>query len=194
MHKNVFNVPVSRYFDVMLDILYEMAKVMIKPLDPDFRSTPQEILSDSRYLPHFKDCIRAIDCVHVQASISPCDQVPYISRKGIPTQNVMAICNFDMQYTFACAWWEDSAHDSKVFLSALRDPQSNFPKPPNGASLSALLGYAQRDRDFDESEDYSSEEIDEEMDVNAHKEDGSGRREMENLRNLIAQSLMSAHT
>ncbi|KAK2641731.1 hypothetical protein Ddye_023494 [Dipteronia dyeriana] len=84
-----------------------MAKVIIKPLDPEFRSTPQEILSNSRYMPHFKDCIGAIDSVHVQASISLCDQVPYIG-------------------------WEDSAHDSRVFLSALRDPQSNFPKPPNG--------------------------------------------------------------
>ncbi|KAK2644287.1 hypothetical protein Ddye_019482 [Dipteronia dyeriana] len=48
---------VNRYFDVMLDILYEMAKVIIKPLDPEFRSTPQEILSNSRYMPHFKVCI-----------------------------------------------------------------------------------------------------------------------------------------
>ena len=46
----------------------------------------------------------------------------------------MAICNFDMQFTFACARWEGSAHDS-VFLSALRDPHSNFPKPPNGNFL-----------------------------------------------------------
>ena len=48
---------VSRYFDVMLDILYEMAKVMIKSLDLEFRSTPQEILNNSRYMPHFKVCI-----------------------------------------------------------------------------------------------------------------------------------------
>ncbi|TXG47151.1 hypothetical protein EZV62_026445 [Acer yangbiense] len=48
---------VSRYFDVMLDILYEMAKVMIKPLDLEFRSTPPEILSDSRYIPHFQENI-----------------------------------------------------------------------------------------------------------------------------------------
>ncbi|KAK2655394.1 hypothetical protein Ddye_008446 [Dipteronia dyeriana] len=181
---------VSRYFDVMLDILYEMAK----------------------------DCIGVIDGVHVQASISPRDQVPYIG-------------------------WEGSAHDSILFLSALRDPQSNFSKPPNGvknqqvtqkylimhilhleASLSALLGYgkkwrilhdmpsysyqkqvkiviatmaihnyirrnAQRDRDFDESANYSSaiyssEENNEEMEINTHEEDGP-RREMEILRNSI---------
>ncbi|KAK3211443.1 hypothetical protein Dsin_016149 [Dipteronia sinensis] len=84
-----------------------MAKVRIKPLDPEFMSTPQEILSDSRYMPHFKDSVGALDGVNVQASISPCDQVPYIG-------------------------WEGSTHDSRVFLSTLRDPQSNFPKPPNG--------------------------------------------------------------
>ncbi|TXG72981.1 hypothetical protein EZV62_001560 [Acer yangbiense] len=53
---------------------------------------------------------------------------------------------------------------------------------------------AQRDRDFDESENYLSEEDNEEMEVNAYEEDGSGRREMEMLRNVIAQSLMSART
>ncbi|KAK3226911.1 hypothetical protein Dsin_006773 [Dipteronia sinensis] len=114
-------------------------------------------------MPRFKNCIGAIDGVHIQVSISPCDQIPYIGRKRIPTQNVMDVCNFDMQYTFACAWWECSAYDSRVFLTALRDPQSKFSKPPNGvknqpvtkkylimhilhsrASLSALLGYGKR--------------------------------------------------
>ncbi|KAK3198042.1 hypothetical protein Dsin_021457, partial [Dipteronia sinensis] len=52
--------------------------------------------------------------------------------------------------------------------------------------------YAQRDRDFDENANYSSEEINEEMEVNTHEKDGPGRREMEILRNSIAQSLMSA--
>ncbi|KAK2648947.1 hypothetical protein Ddye_016436 [Dipteronia dyeriana] len=133
----------SRYFDVMLDILYQMAK----------------------------DCIGAIDGVHVQASISSYDQVPYIGRKGIPTQNIMAICNFDMQFRFACAGWESSAHDSRVFLLAQRDPQSNFPKPSN---------------DFDENANCSREEINEEMEVNTYEEDSLGRREMEILRNSIA--------
>ncbi|KAK2656494.1 hypothetical protein Ddye_009546 [Dipteronia dyeriana] len=60
-----FSETVSRYFDVMLDILYEMAKVMIKSLDPEFMSTPQEILNDSRYMPHIKGCVGAIDGVYV---------------------------------------------------------------------------------------------------------------------------------
>ena len=61
-----------------------------------------------------QNCIGAIDGVHVYASISPRDQIPYIGRKGIPTQNIMAVCNFDMQFIFACAGWEGTTHDTRV--------------------------------------------------------------------------------
>ena len=40
--------------DTMLDILYDMAKVLTKPSDQEFRNTPKEIERDSRYMPHFK--------------------------------------------------------------------------------------------------------------------------------------------
>ncbi|KAB2606497.1 hypothetical protein D8674_006214 [Pyrus ussuriensis x Pyrus communis] len=123
---------VSRYFGAMLDIVCKMAIDIIKPMDLEFRGIPQEIRRDTRYMPYFKDCIGAIDGVHVKASIPPSDQVPYIGRKGIPTQNVMVACNFDMQFTFACAGWEGTAHDTRVFLSVLRNPNLNFSKPPNG--------------------------------------------------------------
>ncbi|XP_021818574.1 uncharacterized protein LOC110760581 [Prunus avium] len=94
---------VSRYFGKLLDIVCLMAVDIIKLLDPEFKGVPEKILRDSRYMPHFKDCIGAIDGVHVKASIPPEDQVPYIGKKGIPTQNIMAACNFDMQFIFACA-------------------------------------------------------------------------------------------
>ncbi|VVA41809.1 PREDICTED: putative nuclease HARBI1, partial [Prunus dulcis] len=77
------------------------------------------------------DCIFTIDGVHVKAAIPPEDQVPYIGRKGILTQNIMAACNFDMQFIFACAGCKGTAHDTRVFLSALRNNALNFPKPPN---------------------------------------------------------------
>lgn len=70
--------------------------------------------------------------MHVPASIPPKKQIPYIGRKGEPTQNVMAACNFDMQFTFVYAGWEGSAHDTRVFLAATRDPNMNFPHPPLG--------------------------------------------------------------
>ncbi|CAN6711241.1 unnamed protein product [Malus baccata var. baccata] len=71
---------VSRYFGVMLDIVCNMAIDIIKPMDSEFRGIPQEIRRDTRYMPYFKDCIGVIDGVHVEASIPPPDQVPYIGK------------------------------------------------------------------------------------------------------------------
>ncbi|KAK2646379.1 hypothetical protein Ddye_021574 [Dipteronia dyeriana] len=44
----------SRYFSQMLDIFCLLAIDIIKPMDPEFKDIPEEILRDSRYMPHFK--------------------------------------------------------------------------------------------------------------------------------------------
>ncbi|PRQ26237.1 putative harbinger transposase-derived nuclease domain-containing protein [Rosa chinensis] len=115
----------------------------MKPSENEFNGVAPEIMRDNRYMPHFKDCIGAIDGVHIPTSIAPEKQIPYIGRKGIRTQNVMAACNFDMQFIYVCAGWEESAHDTRVFLSVLRDPVMNFPKPPPGKYYVVDSGYPQ---------------------------------------------------
>ena len=65
--------------------------------------------------------------------------MPYIGRKGVPTFNVMATCDFDMCFTFISVGWEGSAHDTRVFLHALNTPSMNFPKPPRGKLIIAIL-------------------------------------------------------
>ncbi|KAH9744467.1 DDE Tnp4 domain-containing protein [Citrus sinensis] len=80
---------------------------LIKPLDPDFITTPKEISKDSIYMPYFKDCIGAIDGVRIPASISSEDQIPFI-----------------------VAGWEGSAHDARVFQTTITNPAFNFPNPP----------------------------------------------------------------
>ncbi|KAH9800668.1 DDE Tnp4 domain-containing protein [Citrus sinensis] len=98
---------VSRYFDKVLDSVCCMSVDLIKSLDPDFITTPKEIYEDLKW-----------------------DQIPFIGRKGIPTQNVMAVCSFDMQFIFAVAGWEGSAHDARVFQTTITNPAFNFPNPP----------------------------------------------------------------
>ena len=66
------------------------------------------------------------------ACIPENEQLPYRGRKGYPTFNVMAICDFDMCFTFVSAEWEGSAHDARVFLHAIQTPELNFPNPPEG--------------------------------------------------------------
>ncbi|XP_050363297.1 uncharacterized protein LOC126782157 [Argentina anserina] len=132
-----------RYYNIAIDVLNELAKLIIKPVDPQFNGVAPEILRDKRYMPHFKDCIGAIDGVHVPAFVPPEYQVPYIGRKGAPTQNIMAACDFHMQFIFVCAGWEGSAHDTRVFLSVLRNPEMNFPMPPPGKYYVVDSGYPQ---------------------------------------------------
>ncbi|XP_050379708.1 uncharacterized protein LOC126797067 [Argentina anserina] len=113
-----------------MDLVCELSKKIIKPEDPEFNGVAPEIMRDRRYYPYFKDCIGAIDGVHIPASICDDEKTPYINRKGFPSQNVMAVCNFDMQFIFVCAGWEGSAHDTRVLQSILRNPNMNFPHPP----------------------------------------------------------------
>jgi hypothetical protein len=44
----------------------------------------------------------------------------------------MTACDFDLLFTFIMAGWEGAAHDTRIFLDAIRRPLANFPKPPPG--------------------------------------------------------------
>lgn len=59
--------------------------------------------------------------------------MPYRGRgKGQCNQNVLAICDFNMIFTFIWSgWeqWEGVAHDSRVLKKTLADPTNKFPLP-----------------------------------------------------------------
>ena len=60
-------------------------------------------------------------------------QVPYRGRgRGEYYQNVLAICYFNMIFTFVWAGWEGVAHDSRVLSETMRTSENNFPIPPPG--------------------------------------------------------------
>jgi hypothetical protein len=71
----------------------------------------------------------------VTVKISPSKQIPYIGQKGTSTQNVMAVCDFYMCFTFVWAGCEDIAHDIRIFLEAIRNEELRFPHPPRGLYL-----------------------------------------------------------
>ncbi|XP_073158314.1 uncharacterized protein [Henckelia pumila] len=122
---------ISMSFHNVLKACTKMSLDWIRPFSDNTTIHPY-IQQNSRYFPHFKDCIGAIDGIHIKASI-PCHlQVPFIGRKGSPTQNVMVACDFDMCFTFVLSGWEGSAHDTRIFYSAIKDASKNFPMPPRG--------------------------------------------------------------
>ena len=51
----------------------------------------------------------AIDGTHISAWVPSQLQISYRGRKSVCTQNVMAVCDFDMRFTFVNAGWEGTA-------------------------------------------------------------------------------------
>ena len=83
--------------------------------------------------------VGVIDGTHVCACVSLENQIPFIGRKGVLTQNVMVACNFDMQFIFVWAGWEGSTHDTQIFLEAIDNSHIKFPKPPEDSNAHARV-------------------------------------------------------
>ena len=123
---------ISRQFHKVLKAVLALSKDIVKPLDPTFRDIPSQISNDERYYPYFKDCIEAIDGTHMKLIVPAEHQIPYMCRKRHTSTNVMVACDFNMCFTFVLAGWEGSAHDTRIFMEALRMPRLHFPHPPTG--------------------------------------------------------------
>ena len=59
----------------------------------------------------------------------------------MPTQNVMAACSFDIEFTFVWAGWEGTTCDTHNFLEAINNPSIKFPKPPKGKYMIIINCY-----------------------------------------------------
>ncbi|WVZ65112.1 hypothetical protein U9M48_014530, partial [Paspalum notatum var. saurae] len=120
---------VSRKFTEVLESITRMAHDVVRPKDPKF-GTVHPRLQEARFWPHFKDCIGAIDGTHVPVTVPAIEQPKYIGRHGYPSQNVMAVCDFDMRFTFVfmtpAYCWTRCSHTRNNFL------KEQFPHPPDG--------------------------------------------------------------
>jgi hypothetical protein len=123
---------ISMKFSEVLDSVMAMAKHFIVPKDANFHTVHKRIAEDRRAYPHFKDCIGALDGTHVRVSLHPNEQVRYIGKTGIPTQNILAISDFDMRFTYVSVGQPGSMHDTSVLYNAIKVDKKFFPHPPKG--------------------------------------------------------------
>lgn len=56
------------------------------------------------------------------------DHARYRNRKGFLSQNVLAVCDFDMRFLYILAGWEGSAHDGRVLQDAQTTQGFHTPK------------------------------------------------------------------
>jgi hypothetical protein len=83
---------------------------------PNEHSTLEdEIASNPKLFPFFKDCLGAVDGTHIPAWVSAALRARYRNRKGDISQNVFAACTFNMLFCYIVSGWEGSAADSTIF-------------------------------------------------------------------------------
>ena len=122
---------IHRKFNHVLRCLNRLAADIIKPIDPHF-TIRHERLNDSRFLPHFNNYIGAIDGTHIPVVVPADEMINHVGRHGFATQNVMAVCDFDMRFISIVAGWPGSAHDTRIFKDTLDKYKEKFPHPPSG--------------------------------------------------------------
>jgi hypothetical protein len=49
-------------------------------------------------------------------------EAPFHGRKSYPAQNVMAVIDFDLQFTFVVAGWEGTTHNALILQDAQERP------------------------------------------------------------------------
>ncbi|KAH6815439.1 hypothetical protein C2S51_020259 [Perilla frutescens var. frutescens] len=78
-----------------------------------------KIQESTIFMPFFKDCIGAIDGTHIPVMVPDREVSSFRNRHGMQSQNVLATCNFDLQFIYVLSGWKGSAHDSKFLNDAL---------------------------------------------------------------------------
>ncbi|XP_023762272.1 uncharacterized protein LOC111910668 [Lactuca sativa] len=120
---------IHKFFHEVLDKMLLFAHEIIVPTS--FNPNPNIPGHNRRLRRVFKGAVGALDgtLIHVAVPANKLDL--YRSRgKGDCYQNVLAICDFNMMFTFVVAVWEGIAHDSRILSEALANPHAPFPLPP----------------------------------------------------------------
>ncbi|KAJ6672698.1 hypothetical protein OIU85_013980 [Salix viminalis] len=107
---------ISRHFNNVLNAIMAISLEFFQPPGPDI---PPEIFEDPRFYPYFKDCVGAVDRIHIPVMVGIDEQGPFRNKNGLLSQSVLAACSFDLRFHYVLAGWEGSASDLRVLNSAL---------------------------------------------------------------------------
>lgn len=132
----------NKKFHEVLECVDRMAGDYIRPMDPSFFE-PHPILRKTRFWPHFKNAIGAIDGTHIRVVVPKELEPQHRNRKGYTSENVMAVCDFDMRFTFVVPGWPGSVHDIHVWSDAIVRYE-HFPQPPTDKYYLFDSGYPNR--------------------------------------------------
>ncbi|XP_021980182.1 uncharacterized protein LOC110876316 [Helianthus annuus] len=120
---------IHRCFHEVLNAMMSCAREVINPTSSNAIANTSERHRKLKQI--FPGAIGALDGTLIHAVVPVDQQTRYRGRgKGECFQNVLAICDFDMIFTFVWAGWEGIAHDSRVLKEVAFNPTSGFSFPP----------------------------------------------------------------
>ncbi|WOG86793.1 hypothetical protein DCAR_0206011 [Daucus carota subsp. sativus] len=133
-------------------------QLMVKPggVSPKISESIQDFILTLRYYFYCNplDCVGAMYGTHIPATIRGRAVSSYRNRHGFDSQNVLATCNFDLEFIYVLSGWEGSAHDSKVLNDAL-SRRNGLEVPPDRRFanrrqfLAPLRGVRYHQKNFD---------------------------------------------
>ena len=88
---------------------------------------------------HWQDCIGALDGTHVPCHPPPGDKAPFFGRKWCHTQNILAVCDWNLCFTYVSLGWEGSVHDARILAHCISTPQLRFLHPQQGIVITNCI-------------------------------------------------------
>ena len=103
-----------------------MHRGLVKQAQPEDAKQLWKKEKPLKYLPWFEDCVGALDGSHLDAYIVG-EHAPWRNHKGLLTQNVLAVVDHELPFTYVLPGWEGSTHDGRVLGSACADHSFGAP-------------------------------------------------------------------
>ncbi|XP_073148970.1 uncharacterized protein [Henckelia pumila] len=125
---------ISAHFHEVLRALLKLHPLLL------MKPTPVDANCDNDTWKWFKGCLGALDGTHIGVHVPAKDKARYRNRKGNITVNLLAVCDRNMNFTYALTGWEGSAADARVLKDSLT--RANPFKVPQGCYYLCDNGYA----------------------------------------------------
>lgn len=132
---------ISDSFYYTIAVLLSLYKEVVQ--EPDYKAVPVRIASNSKFFLYFQDCVGILDSSYIKAYITGESKL-FRNRKGDLSQNVLAVVDFNILFTYILARQEGSVADVTI-LGYTRDIDSFRANLPIGKYYLADASYVSSD-------------------------------------------------
>ncbi|CAA7016832.1 unnamed protein product [Microthlaspi erraticum] len=133
---------VGRKFQQCLKACKKLSGKLLRKQSPEqLRQVPRGLRDNRQYWPYFNGFIGAMDGTHCTVMVTGGEAARFYNRHSQTSINVLAICNYDMLFTYIFVGCPGSVHDARV-LSYAMERDSTFPTPPPSKYYLVDSGYA----------------------------------------------------